>query len=473
MKSTPRGLSSAPESGKWRANKWLALGVVTLGIFIYTLDSGMVGIGFPALIEAFDSDASTVVWVMNAFFATSVALLLTAAWFSDVFGRKRLFIAGLVLFLLALSGISFSPNIGVLLMFRVLQAAGGSLILANGNAIATQSFTAAERGKAMGIIGASIGLGLGLGPWLGGTLLDALDWRALFWTRIPLGVVGIALAAVVLAPDRGLGKRVQMDYLGPVALCAALVTALLAINLSGRLGADHPIVWGLAAGLPFLIALVISVERRAPRPVLDLALFSNRVFSVSQASQILHYIPSGMMTFLGAFFLLDGLELSATSAGLVLTMFPLVRVVGSPASGIISDRLGTRWPTTLGMAVMGIGFLSLYWVGPGTSMWLVAAALALAGIGAAVWEAPNTADIMGSVNPDRLSAASASLAVGRQIALSSGFALGGAVYALREAYYAERVASDQAIASAFNEAMLLAAVILFAGTAVTYMRGRV
>ena len=88
METTPRGPSLAPESGKWRANKWLVLGVVTLGIFIYTLDSGMVAISFPALIEAFASDASTVVWVMNAFFATSVALVLTAAWFSDVFGRN-------------------------------------------------------------------------------------------------------------------------------------------------------------------------------------------------------------------------------------------------------------------------------------------------------------------------------------------------------------------------------------------------
>ena len=461
--------------------KYVVLITLSMGNFFFTLDGGMVSIGFPVIAEAFGTGPSLVVWVQSAFWLTSVALVMTTAWFADVFGRKRMYIAGFTIYAFCLALPFFSPDLSTLIAIRAVQAIGGAMSLASGMALATAAFPSDQRGKVVGIMSAPVGLGLGLGPWFGGILLDLFDWRALFWSRSLPTALLVVVTLFIVPSDRRSPGRVQLDYLGPFVLAGIAASLLLAINFAGRGGIDQPFVWVMAGLVPFLSVLLFMVERRVPRPVLDMALFKNRVFSVATASLIFHFIPQGFIIFMGAFFLLDGVGLSAAKAGLLLAAFQAFRVFIAPAIGMLSDKIGTRWPTIAGMAVMGMGFLFLSFLGVDSSLWLIGIGLGVAGIGSSIFETPNTSDIMGSVPRERLSAATASFTIGRQVSLSLGITLGGAIYVLRETAWQGRLAADGltgsalatgAVGGAFADAMLVAAVISLLGVVVTSMRGR-
>ena len=357
---------------------------------------------------------------------------------------------------------------------RVAQAVGASMVQSNINALVTHAFPRSQRGTALGLNGAAVGIGLGLGPLFGGQLLGAFGWQALFWSRVPLGVLAIGLAIFVIPSDHRRSRApLRIDYAGPLLLAATATTALLALNLAGRGGIGQPVVWMLAAVSPLLLLALIRVEKRVPRPVIEFAQFRHRVFAWAQLSQLAHYAAMGIFVFLGAFFLVDGLGFSDGKAGLVLTVLPVMRVAGGPISGAISDRVGSRPPTMAGLAVLGTGFLLLFLRGQTASLGEIVAILALAGLGSAVFDAPNVSAIMGSSRSDRLSAAAAYVTAGRQISQSIGITLGGALFALRQqALLNAGAAHSTAVITAFDDAMLAAAVICFVGIGVAFMRGR-
>ena len=192
-------------------NKWTVLGVASVGTLSSTLDGGAVSVIYPALATAFDTDTSTVLWVTVAYWVTAVGLLLTMGWLSDVVGRRRVFIAGSSLFALGILLSSLSLNIWQLIAFRVFQGVGSSMLLASLNALITANFQAKERGKALGVSGAVVGVGLTTGPLIGGVLLDLMDWRAVFYTRAPIAAAGAVLAWWLLPRDRVEGPRFRLD----------------------------------------------------------------------------------------------------------------------------------------------------------------------------------------------------------------------------------------------------------------------
>ena len=203
-------------------SKWLVLCVVSIGTLMTTIDSGIVNVSYPALVEAFDSDASTVLWVNVAYWVTDVGLLLTLGWMGDVAGRRRVFAMGFVVFTAGALMCAASPTIWFLIGSRVVQAVGTAMILANTYAIITSVFPSSERGKAIGVSIAVVGLGLSTGPFIGGVLLDVLDWRAHYYVRAPVGVLGVAMSLWLLPRDSTSVGDYRMDYLGAAVLFAAM-----------------------------------------------------------------------------------------------------------------------------------------------------------------------------------------------------------------------------------------------------------
>ena len=190
---------TAPRPGVPRASlgspsKWLVLTVVSIGTLMTTIDSGIVNVSYPALVDAFDSDASTVLWVNVAYWVTDVGLLLTLGWIGDMAGRRHVFAMGFVVFTIGALLCAVSPTIWFLIGARVVQAIGTAMILANTYAIITTVFPSNERGKAIGVSIAVVGLGLTSGPFVGGALLDILDWRALYYVRAPVGLLGVVMS---------------------------------------------------------------------------------------------------------------------------------------------------------------------------------------------------------------------------------------------------------------------------------------
>jgi EmrB/QacA subfamily drug resistance transporter len=444
-------------------NKWVVLSVVSIGTLMSTLDGGVASVAYPALADAFEVDTSTVVWFTVAFWVTTVGLMLTLGWIGDVAGRRRMFTAGFLLFAVGLLFTAVATDIWQVIVSRVVQGVGSAMLLSNLNALITSSFPAEERGKALGISGAVVGIGLSAGPLVGGLLIDVLDWRALFYTRAPMGVVGALLSWLVLPRDAVPGGRVQIDLWGAVSVFGTLAGFLLVVNQGGNLGFGSSTIISLALATGLFSVLLVWSQRRAARPILDFALFRTRQYAIGLSVLFTHYLSYGAIMLAAPFLLADGMGFSATKMGLYIAAFYFGRTVLAPVAGRASDRFDPRPFLIIGNLVLVAGFVWLSVLGNPVSERAFLSGVLLAGVGSALFEPVVTSSIMGSVPGDRLGTASASVAVGRQLAFAIGVALAGAIFTIREGVYLEELTAigspaatvgAEAISRGFADAML-------------------
>jgi len=463
-----------PKGRTRRPSRRAVMALASLGTLVPTLDSGMTGVAFPALAQAFRTDLSTVLWVQVAYYLTSTGVLLPAGWVSDVLGRRRVYALGFLVMGVGLLLASLAPSVLLLIAFRVFQALGAAMIIANSQALATAVYPPDQRGRAMGLISSVGGAGLAGGPFLGGILLDHLGWPSLFYTRAPLGLLGAVWAWLLLPQEEGPNRRVPVDLAGAVLLFSGLSAFLAAVNQVGRLGwASPPWVWGLLGLSLALVPPFLRVERRAVRPILDPHLLRHPPYALSVLAILFHFLAWGGFTLVLPFYLLDVLGYSQSRMGILLSIFPAVRVVGGPFTGWLSDRIGPRLPTGLGLGVMALGLVLLARLGPTASFGQVVGALAVMGVGSALFAAPNASAIMGSVPPDRLGTAAASIGTGRQIGLSTGIAMAGALYSLRERLYLEMgTPVPLAITWGLRDTLLMGAGMAVLGALLSLLRQR-
>ncbi len=476
--STPSA-EAARASGQ--RSKWLVLLAACLGNLVLTLDSGVMGVSYPALAEAFDTDTSTVLWVSVAFWVTGVGMVMTVGWLGDVGGRRFSYTLGFVLFSAALGLCAISVDLWQLIASRIFMGVGSSMVLAGVNAIILDRFEPENRAKAIGIAGAVVGLGLTTGPLAGGWLLDVLGWQALFYMRIPLSLFAAGLSWWVL--DRGMNsgrKEFGIDWVGAVALFSVLASFLVVVNRSAEDGPLSPLVLASAALLAVSIPVLVVSQRRSARPILDFGLFRRAGYGLGLGVLVFHYTSLGAILLLAPFFFIDALGFSATKMGLFIMLHTLMRVFLAPVSGALTHRVGAWTLSGLGLAAM---VCSLAWLSAlaasGSSELAILGALLLAGVGSALYEPPNTTTIMGSVPADRYGTASASIASGRQLSFSVGVAAAGAIFAVRErAYLGALETAERAVALGFSDALLagaglagLGVLASIAAIAVTRRRG--
>ena len=276
--------------------------MASIATFMSTLDGGMMSVAYPALATAFVTDTLTVLWVTVSYWVTGVGLLLTLGWLGDVAGRNRVFILGFLVFSVGLIAGAAAQSIWHLIGSRVLQGVGSSMILSNLNALIAAAFPPRERGKALGISGGVVGVGLSMGPLVGGLLLDLLGWRALFYSRVPIGLLGAALGWWLLPRDRAVGGGIRMDFVGAVALFGTLASFLLFVNRGGKLGFGSSIALSLAVATAVFLPLLIWSERRSARPIIDVALLRSRHYSFALLVHTSHYLSHGGIILVAPFF---------------------------------------------------------------------------------------------------------------------------------------------------------------------------
>ena len=471
MSDGARFLSPADERAHSRY-KWIALGAVSVGTFMMTMDASIVAISLPELAVSLHTDASTVLWVTMAYLLTSIGLLLAMGRLSDTLGRKRLFVLGLLIFTLGLGLSATAEGVGVLVAFRVLSAIGGAMVVSTSVALITDAFPAEERGRAMGILSLVVSAGLAAGPLVGGPMIDLLGWRSVFYLRVPVGAVGVVLSWLVLRESVVAREGEGFDLWGALAAFAALITLVLAMSQAPRLGLTSAgFMAMLLAGLLMLLIFIL-IERRAPRPVFDLAMFGNRLYSSAMASMLLYFAAVSAAYYLVPFYLIQGRGHSPTLGGVVFAVLPISMMVVSPLAGMLSDRVGSRWPTTVGLTVSAASLFAIGMLNGNTPLVIVVIALMMNGVGSGMFEAPNNSSIMGTASQDRLGVTAASLAVSRQVGLSLGIALGGAIFASRQAHYQLTHASAGALVEGFQDAVLVMASLALVGIIVTAVRGR-
>ena len=441
--------------------RWWVLVTVGVGTFMSALDGSVVNTLLPVLARALGASVAGIEWVTTVYLLVISGLLLSVGRAGDLYGHKRLYIAGFVLFVLgsALCGLAWSAR--ALVALRVIQALGAAMLMATAPAILTRSFPASQRGRALGAQGTFTYLGLTAGPSLGGWLAGAVGWRAVFYINVPVGAVAIVMAWRVIAADHGAAGRETFDVVGASLFTSGLVALLIALNQGHAWGWSSRPVAALLIASVVLLRTFIRVERRSKSPMLDLSLFRNRQFSAATVSALLNYACVFAVLFVLPFLLIQGRGLDAAHAGLILTAQPIVMAVVAPISGTLSDRIGSRSPAVTGMLVLTVGLILLGSVVSHGALTAIALAMAVIGFGVGTFVSPNNSALMGAAPRHRQGIAAGVLATARNVGMVLGVGFAGAVFTT---VVARSPSAGDALATGVKVSLFAAAGVAALGT---------
>jgi len=400
--------------------KWVALSNTTAAVFMSALDGSIVIIALPAIFRGIHLDplapgnVTYLLWMIMGYRLVQAVLVVTLGRLGDMFGRVRIYNAGFAVFTAASVLLSFDPFQGTrgalwLIGWRVPQAIGGSMLTANSAAILTDAFPADQRGFALGTnqVAAIAGQFIGL---VAGGVLAALDWRAVFWVNVPVGVFGTVWAYRKLR-DNGERHPGRIDWWGNITFALGLGAILVGITNGIQPYGDHTMGWTnpevaglLAAGVLLLVAFVV-IERKVADPMFQLGLFRIRAFTAGNIAGLAVAIARGGLQFMliiwlqGIWLPLHGYDFSDTPFWAGIFLLPLTAgiLISGPVSGFLSDRFGARGFATAGMVVFGASFIGLMLLPVDFPYWVFALLTGLNGIGGGMFAAPNSSSIMSSV----------------------------------------------------------------------------
>ena len=410
-----------------RATRALTLLITSLGSFMVLLDGSIIFVALPEIQRSLGVELSSLQWTVDAYTLPFAALMLTAGTLGDRLGRKRVFLAGLVLFLVGSALCGFAPGLTALIVGRVVQGIGAAAINTGSLALLVSTLTDPPgRAKAIGIWTAVSGVSLALGPLVGGTLIDLFSWNAIFLVNLPVGAVALLLGVRRLQESRNPQAR-RLDVPGQVLVAGGLFCLVMGVIQGERQGWTDPLILALlGAALVLLVAFAI-VERRSREPLLPLELFRNRTFTAATGiAVLLGFVIVGAMFFLAQYFMVVQNH-SPLAAGLRLLPLTLGIFFFSPPASRIAGKVGPRIPIISGALLATGGFLLLTTLtadaGFGAVWWKVA----LVGAGIGCMFAPLTIAVMGSVPPQRSGLGSSMINAARITGFTTGAAVLGTV----------------------------------------------
>jgi EmrB/QacA subfamily drug resistance transporter len=438
------------------------------------LDGSIVNTIQPIIRSGLHSKIATVQWAITIYPLVTSVLLLSFGRLGDIRGHKAVYTSGFGIFVVASAFCGFSPNAGVLTAFRAVQAVGAAMIFATSPAILTMNFPTRQRGQALGLQATMTYLGLAFGPTLGGWLVEAFSWRAVFYVNVPVGIVALAVGSFFIPAGRRRKTTEPFDYFGAMVFMVGLLALLLALNQGHAWGWASPETMLLLAASPLLLAAFLLVEFRTRHPMLDLSLFRQRVFSASVAAATLNYICMASIGFLMPFYYLDQRGMTPFGAGMMLSVQPLVMAVAAPIAGTISDRFRSGLLSALGMFILFVGSVLLSLLGTDTPYVWLAAALCITGLGTGIFISPNISALMGAAPHERQGIAAGMLATARNAGIALGIGLAGAVLTTVLANGGAETPADAArlglFAAAVARGLHLAAIAAALGCLVSLIR---
>jgi EmrB/QacA subfamily drug resistance transporter len=409
-------------------NPGLVLFNVCVGLFMVAVDQRVLLVALPTLTRTFGTDLTTIQWTLLIYDLTLIGLVITVGRVGDLFGRKRIYMTGFLLFIFgsALCGLSQSPV--QLIMFRCLQAIGGAMLTANGRAIVSTVFPAQERGKALGYTSVALHTGFLTGPTLGGFLIDSLGWRWIFYINIPVGILGAYLAWKTMEETGGDEKEgVKIDFVGAFLLLATNTLLIYTIRDLPHEGLNlTSISLLLLSAIGFF--LLILTELRVAVPILSLSLFRSRLFTFANLTLFFITSSQAAIQFLMPFYLQSIMGFSPSKMGWIIIANSVVIVMVAPLAGRLSDRFGSRLLCTIGTSVIVLGQFFIASLTRSASIPRIMLPLALSGLGIAIFNTPNQNAILGSAPRDKVGAAAGMAITTGRLGASCGVALATTIF---------------------------------------------
>jgi EmrB/QacA subfamily drug resistance transporter len=407
--------------------KWWTLVAVALGTFMLLIDVTIVNIALPAIERDLGASFSDLQWVVDAYALTLAAFLLTGGSVADLIGRRRVFVAGVVVFTVAslLCGLASTPLF--LNLARALQGVGGALMFATSLALLATAYQGRDRGTAIGIWGAVIGAAVAVGPLLGGVLTDGIGWEAIFFVNVPVGI-GVVWLALVNVPESRDPTGAGIDWPGLVTFSTSLFLLVFALIRGNEEGWGSTLIVAMLVAAVVLMAVFLVVESRIAHPMLDLSLFRKPAFvGASVAAFVLSAAMFSLFLYL-TFYIQNQLGYSALESGIRFLPTTLISFAVAPLSGKLAERFGVRWFLGGGLLLVGIGLLLMHGLKPSDDWTALLPGMLVAGAGIGLTNPALATAAVGVVDARRSGMASGINSTFRQVGIATGIAGWGALF---------------------------------------------
>jgi EmrB/QacA subfamily drug resistance transporter len=452
----------APETRKW----W-TLGAVAFGLFMIMLDNTIVNVALPSIQRDLGIGISELEWVFNGYALTFGVLMLTGGKLADLMGRRRIFIAGLVVFTVASLFCGLATSAGWLIGARVLQGVGSALMNPATLSIITATFPPRQRGMAIGIWAGVSAMALAIGPLAGGLITQHLNWNWIFFINVPIGILAILVTRLVVDESRDTSADQRLDLPGLLSsgiALFALTYGLIEANSSGWTSARILSLFAVAA-VGFVVFVVLELHQRAP--MLDLSLFKNATFAGANSVMLLVGLAMFGVFFYNSLFIQNILGYSAVQTGASFLPMTVLIILVAPLAGKYSDRVGSRWLMGFGMVLLSVSLFIFSLLDASSTFWNILPGLLVGGFGMGLVMTPTTAAAMGSVPVDKAGVGSAVLNSGRQVGGALGIAVMGAIVAQAVTAVPGTPEAVPQFITGYQHALTVAALIALAGAALS------
>ena len=445
--------------------RW-ALASLSVSMLLSSLGTSIANVGLPTLAQAFNASFQQVQWVVLAYLLAITSLIVSVGRLGDVIGRRRLLLAGILLFTVASILCGVAPTLGLLIAARTAQGLGAAVMMALTMAFVGETVPKARTGSAMGLLGSMSAVGTALGPTLGGALIAGFGWQAMFFINVPLGVLGFALARRYLPADRPASRldRARFDPAGTLLLALTLAAYALAMTIGrGRFG---PLNMALLLAAGGGVGLFVLAEARAAAPLIPLPMFRNPLLSAGFAMSTLVTTVVMATLVVGPFYLSGALALDAVRVGLVMSSGPMAAaLVGVPAGRFV-DRFGSHRASLVGLVAMVFGstVLTLLPMSFGVPGYI--APLVVITAGYALFQAANNTAVMADILPQQRGVISGLLNLSRNLGLITGASVMGAVFSMGAATPRLMTAGPAAVAAGMRITFAVAAALIVVALAI-------
>jgi EmrB/QacA subfamily drug resistance transporter len=449
--------TTTPSSGSTRPRTGWTLALVSAALFMVTLDNLVVTTALPRIRLDLGATLSGLEWIVNAYTLTFAVLLMTGAALGDRFGRRRVLTIGLGIFTGASAVAAVAPNTSILVAARAVQGAGAALVLPLTLTLVSEAFPEGRRGVALGIWSGVSGLGVALGPVIGGAIVSGISWQWIFWVNVPIGLIVAPLAMTRLTESRGPNRH--LDLPGVALASAGLLGIVFALVRANALGWTSPTVLASAVLGTVLLAAFVVWELRTSTPMLPMRFFRSRAFSATNAVSLAMYFGMFGAIFLLAQFFQTAQGYTPLEAGLRTLPWTAMPIFVAPLAGLLSDRVGSRPLMFVGLALQAIalGWLATE-LSPSLAYSQMIIPFVLAGAGMALVFAPAANAVLGSVRAEEAGPASGATNAVREVGGVLGIAVLASVFSGAGSY-----ASPSSFVSGLTPALVVGAIVLAVG----------